>query len=67
MKVRDISLRVGPSVLHVPFLTAHAFLHAALRQSRVRRDNAMAPLYALLLALIPRTVGYYLIDATRAP
>ena len=67
VNVRDISLRVGPSVLHVPFLTAHALLHAALRQDRVRRDNAMAPLYALLLALIPRTVGYYLIDATRAP
>lgn len=67
VNVRDISLRVGPSVLHVPFLTAHALFNAALRQDRVRRDNAMAPLYALLLALLPRTVGYYLIDATRAP
>lgn len=67
VNVRDISLRVGPSVLHVPFLTAHAWLNAALRQNDVRRDNAMAPLYALLLALLPRTVGYYLIDATRGP
>jgi len=65
VKVRDISIHVGPSALHVPFLTARALLNTALRRDPVRRDNAMAPLYALLLAMVPRTVGYYLIEATK--
>jgi MPBQ/MSBQ methyltransferase len=65
VRVRDISLRVGPSVLHVPFLTAAALLSRAIRNDPTRRANAMAPLYALLLALVPRTVGYYVIEATR--
>jgi len=66
IKARDVSFRVGPSVLHVPFLTAQSLFNTALRRDPVRRDNAMAPLYALLLALVPRTVGYYLVEATRA-
>ena len=65
VRVRDISLRVGPSVLHVPFLTAAALLSRAIRNDPTRRANAMAPLYALLLALVPRTVGYFVIEATR--
>ena len=63
--VRDISLRVAPSVLHVPLLVGRSLCDSALRADPVRRDNVLAPLLAAALGAMPGVVGYYLVEATR--
>lgn len=66
--VEDISFRVAPSVLHVPFaITGFIFkkLFASGNLKRESLHNLKGSFYALLSGLHMKSFGYYLITCTK--
>jgi MPBQ/MSBQ methyltransferase len=68
IKVEDISFRVAPSVLHVPFAITFFILKKLLSFQSIKKEsfhNLKGSFYALLSGLHMKSFGYYLISATK--
>ncbi|MEM7185967.1 MAG: methyltransferase domain-containing protein [Bacteroidota bacterium] len=66
--VEDISLRVAPSVFHVPFAIGGFLLKNLFRRKPLKRqswNNLKASFYALLSGLHMKDFGYYVITAEK--
>ena len=68
IKVEDVSFRVAPSVLHVPFAIAGFILKKLFGFKGLKREslhNLKGSFYALLSGLHMKSFGYYIISATK--
>lgn len=68
IKVEDISLRVAPSVLHVPFAITGFILKKLLGFNGLKREslhNLKGSFFALLSGLHLKSFGYYIISASK--
>ncbi|WP_296386265.1 methyltransferase domain-containing protein [Winogradskyella sp.] len=68
VKVEDVSFRVAPSVLHVPFAITGFILKKLLSFKSIKREsfhNLKGSFYALLTGLHMKSFGYYIISATK--
>jgi MPBQ/MSBQ methyltransferase len=69
IRVEDVSWKVAPSFLHVPFVTLGFFLREILIERKPltpeRIHNALAPLAALVLGAARRKYSYMLISAQK--
>ncbi|QCX01117.1 methyltransferase domain-containing protein [Aggregatimonas sangjinii] len=68
VEIEDISLRVAPSVLHVPFAISGFVLQKLFGTGHLKREslhNLKGSFYALLSGLHMKSFGYYLISATK--
>lgn len=66
--IQDISLRVTPSVLHVPFAITGFILKKLLKNKAIKPQswkNLKGSLFALLSGLHIKSFGYYLITAEK--
>ncbi|WP_296316969.1 SAM-dependent methyltransferase [Winogradskyella sp. UBA3174] len=69
IKIDDISFRVAPSVLHVPFAITSFIIKKLLSFKTIKREsflNLKGSFYALLTGLHMKSFGYYIISATKA-
>ncbi|MEL7001545.1 MAG: methyltransferase domain-containing protein [Bacteroidota bacterium] len=69
IKSEDISMRVAPSVAHVPF-TVISFLTNELlfgkeKMSRERWDNLKSPLLTMIIGSCQKHFGYYLVSGVK--
>ena len=69
LKVEDISLRMAPSVAHVPF-TVVTFLLKELfagkqKMTKERWDNLKSPLLTMILGLARKDFGYFLVSGRK--
>ena len=66
-----ISWRLGPSVLHIPFVTARVLLRYLVRRDlrigRVRWGHVLASVLAPVVGLMRRRFGYFLVSARKRP
>ena len=68
VRVEDISWRIGPSVLQVPFVALRHRVREGRDLDRWRRGNASASVWGLAYGLLfPRCLGYFVVTATRGP
>lgn len=68
IKVEDISFRVAPSVLHVPFAIVGFMLKKLRENSALKKEslhNLKGSFYALLSGLHMRSFGYFMITCTK--
>lgn len=68
INVEDISFRVAPSVLHVPFAITGFILKKILTFKGIKREslhNLKGSFYALITGLHLKSFGYYIISATK--
>ncbi len=68
VKVEDISFRVAPSVLHVPFAILGFILRKFLKKQPLKQqslNNLKGSFYALLSGVQMRSFGYYIITAEK--
>lgn len=68
IKIEDVSFKVAPSVLHVPFAIAGFILKKVFRFKSLKREslhNLKGSFYALLSGLHLKSFGYYIISATK--
>ncbi|WP_178984374.1 methyltransferase domain-containing protein [Winogradskyella helgolandensis] len=68
IKVEDISYRVAPSVLHVPFAITGFILKKILNFKSIKREslhNLKGSFFALMTGLHLKSFGYYIISATK--
>ena len=70
IQVRDISLRVAPSVVHVPFKVVGFLLREfvktrSFKLSRHRRNNLIAPMASVVLGLSRKHFAYCIISAEK--
>ena len=68
IKVEDISMRVAPSVLHVPFAILGFIFKKIFGFKNLKREslhNLKGSFYALLSGLHLKSFGYYIISATK--
>ena len=68
IKVEDISFKVAPSVLHVPFAIITFILKKLLSFKKIKKEslhNLKGSFYALLSGLHMKSFGYYIISATK--
>lgn len=68
VEVKDISLRVAPSVFHVPFAIGGFLLKKLINRKTVKPqswNNLKASFYALISGLHMHHFGYYIITATK--
>ncbi|WP_025743990.1 methyltransferase domain-containing protein [Aquimarina pacifica] len=66
--IEDISFRVAPSVLHVPFATIGFILKKILKKQEIQPQswkNLKGSLFALLSGLHMKSFGYYLVTAEK--
>jgi len=66
--IEDISFRIAPSVLHVPFAILGFLLKNIWQGKTIKRqswNNLKASFFALLCGLHRRDFGYYIITATK--
>lgn len=66
--IEDISLRVAPSVLHVPFAIPLFLLKKILKGESIKTEswnNLKASFYALISGLHMKSFGYYLVTAEK--
>lgn len=66
--IEDISFRVAPSVMHVPFATIGFMLRKKLKGERIRPqslNNLKGSVYALLSGLHLRAFGYFMISCEK--
>ncbi|MCH9660618.1 MAG: methyltransferase domain-containing protein [Bacteroidetes bacterium] len=66
--IEDVSLRVAPSVLHVPFAIVGFLVKQLFEHKRVKPqswNNLKASFYALLSGLHMKDFGYYIITAIK--
>jgi len=70
VEVEEISWRLGPSVMHIPFVTARVLarylIRRDLRIGRVRWGHVLASVLAPVVGLMRRRFGYFLISARKA-
>ncbi|WP_179319224.1 methyltransferase domain-containing protein [Winogradskyella helgolandensis] len=68
IKIEDISYRVAPSVLHVPFAITGFILKKILSFKSIKREslhNLKGSFFALMTGLHLKSFGYYIISATK--
>ncbi len=70
IKVEDISWKVAPSFMHIPRTVFKFFWKRFLKKekttlSKERRDNALGPLWGMLLGLSRKHFSYYIISAEK--
>lgn len=69
IRVEDASLRIAPSVLHVPWVSASfLFDRLVLRREKMtphRWNNVWAPLLLMVIGLARRRFGYYVVTARK--
>ena len=68
IKIEDISFRVAPSVLHVPFAITGFILKKFLKKESLKPqslNNLKGSFFALISGLHMRSFGYYLITAEK--
>lgn len=68
IKIEDISYRVAPSVLHVPFAIVTFILKKLINFKPLKREslhNLKGSFYALLSGLHLKSFGYYIISCTK--
>ncbi|WP_299127259.1 class I SAM-dependent methyltransferase [uncultured Winogradskyella sp.] len=68
IKIEDASFKVAPSVLHVPFAITGFILKKVLRLKGLKKEslhNLKGSFYALLSGLHLKSLGYYIISATK--
>ncbi|QXP61404.1 methyltransferase domain-containing protein [Olleya sp. HaHaR_3_96] len=68
IKIEDASLRVAPSVLHVPFTIMGFFLKNLITLKGFKKEslhNLLGSFYALLSGLHMKSFGYYIITCTK--
>ncbi|MGB5819231.1 MAG: methyltransferase domain-containing protein [Saonia sp.] len=68
VKVENVSFRVAPSVLHVPFAIIGFIIKKVLRTGKLKREslhNLKGSFYALLSGLHMKSFGYYIITCTK--
>lgn len=68
LKIENISFRVAPSVLHVPFAISGFVLKKLIRKQALKREslhNLKGSFYALSSGLHIKSFGYYIITATK--
>ena len=68
MHVEDISFRVAPSVLHVPFAITGFILKKIFRKEHLKPqslNNLKGSLFALIAGLHMKSFGYYMISAEK--
>jgi len=69
VEVEEVSMRLGPSVLHIPFVTARVlaryFVRRDLRIGRVRCGHVLASALAPIVGLMRRRFGYFLVVARK--
>ena len=68
IKVEDVSMRVAPSVLHVPFAILGFIFKKIFGFKNLKREslhNLKGSFYALLSGLLLKSFGYYIISATK--
>ena len=67
--VEDVSFKVAPSVLHVPFAIIGFIIGKLLRFKSIKKEslhNLKGSFYALLTGLHMKNFGYYIISATKS-
>ncbi|SFI73883.1 methyltransferase domain-containing protein [Olleya namhaensis] len=68
IKIEDASLRVAPSVLHVPFTIMGFFIKNIITLKGLKKEslhNLQGSFYALLSGLHMKSFGYYIITCTK--
>ena len=68
VKIEDISFRVAPSVLHVPFAIVGFLLKKLFGSESLKKEslhNLKGSYYALLSGLHMKSFGYYLVTCTK--
>ncbi len=70
IRVREISLRIAPSVMYVPwtcvkFFAKEIWRNKSLRMKKERWNNVYAPVLGMILGLYRRHFGYYIITGTK--
>ncbi|MFD0964777.1 class I SAM-dependent methyltransferase [Pseudofulvibacter geojedonensis] len=68
IEVKDLSFRIAPSVLHVPFAITGFVLKKLLKKEPLKKqsiENLRGSLFALLAGLHLNSFGYYMITATK--
>ena len=68
IKIEDASLRVAPSVLHVPFTIIGFFIKNMIALKGFKKEslhNLQGSFYALLSGLHMKSFGYYIITCTK--
>lgn len=68
IRIEDISFRVAPSVMHVPFATLGFMLRKTLKGEAIRPqslNNLKGSVYALLSGIHLRAFGYYMISCEK--
>ena len=68
IKIEDASLRVAPSVLHVPFTIIGFFIKNMITLKGFKKEslhNLQGSFYALLSGLHMKSFGYYIITCTK--
>lgn len=68
IKVENVSFRVAPSVLHVPFAIIGFTLKKLFKSKTLKREslhNLKGSFYALLSGLHMKSFGYYIISCTK--
>jgi cyclopropane fatty-acyl-phospholipid synthase-like methyltransferase len=69
VRVEDISWRIAPTVLSVPLVVARFVWNEVVARrsvlTRRRWENALAPLFGLVVGLARGTFGYYIVTARR--
>lgn len=71
IQVEEISWRLGPSVLHIPFVTVRVLARYLVRRDlqigRVRWGHVVASVLAPVVGLMRRRFGYYIVSARKHP
>lgn len=68
VKIENVSFRVAPSVLHVPFAILGFILKKLVKSKSLKREsfhNLKGSFYALLSGLHMKSFGYYIITAQK--
>lgn len=70
IKVREISLRIAPSVSYVPwtclkFFATEIWRNKSLRMKKERWHNVYAPVLGMILGLYRKHFGYYIITGNK--
>lgn len=68
VKIEEVSLRVGPSVLHVPFAITGFIIRKLLKGQKLKPEslkNLKGSLFALLSGVQMNNFGYYIITCTK--
>lgn len=70
IKVKEISLRIAPSVMYVPwtcikFLTSEIWRNKSLRMEKERWNNVYAPVLGMFMGMYRKHFGYYIISGRK--